>query len=83
MCLSIVKPQINLDYYILLYTTTNYCFQKYQLPSLQWPQYMGAFIAYRLSDCSLMSALIKNRMGGCGGAQWTKKGYVEIAIFSI
>ena len=30
---------------------------------------MGAFIAYGLPDCSLMSALIKNRMGGGTGGR--------------
>ena len=32
-------------------------------------QYMGAFIAYGLPDCSLMSALIKRRMENGGGGE--------------
>ena len=45
---------------ILCTTTTNSC----RLSTVR--QYMGAFIAYGLPDCSLMSALMKRRMENGG-----------------
>ena len=48
---------------ILCTATTNSCL----LSTVR--QYMGAFIAYGLPDCSLMSALIKRRMENGGGGE--------------